>query len=353
MARFDAPITVLPCFSLEPNKLVSYNRVFKKDKGTVQVTPDGEIISESRPRNIRLNFNKSVKRQSHNYKISDNAYRTLKRRINWLYYLSKSKSVKTFSGKEIYNFKIGFLTLTLPSKQRTCTKELTNKVFNTFLTEIRQKTGMTNYVWRLEFQKNGNAHYHLVTDTFLDYHSTLNTWNRILDYHGYIEPYTCKHKNLSLQQYVKKYSGNGKTPFATLAKRYAVGKKNNWSQPNTIDLKSVITKKSIASYLAKYFAKDSKNNSICNELDTPENSSNLRLWFCSRGLSKLKSVSDFCEAVEYDIFALVSGCKRLRKVFGRYASVWYYDLHKFGHWSRTVIEKILKDYAKKQGYIPQ
>src|SRR3546814_12525138 len=92
--------------------------------------------------------------------MSTNAYRTLRKKINWLYYLAKSKHVRTISGKEIYNFKIGFITLTLPSKQRTCTKEVTNSLFNTLLTELRTTCELQNYVWRLEFQKNGHVNYH-------------------------------------------------------------------------------------------------------------------------------------------------------------------------------------------------
>src|SRR3546814_8448708 len=80
-----------------------------------------------------------IKRSSHNLTMSTNAYRTLRKKINWLYYLAKSKHVRTISGKEIYNFKIGFITLTLPSKQRTCTKEVTNSLFNTLLKDLRSE----------------------------------------------------------------------------------------------------------------------------------------------------------------------------------------------------------------------
>src|SRR5690606_40476869 len=94
---------------------------------------------------------------------------------------------------------IGFITLTLPSKQKDPTKFITNNLFNQFLTEIRQRTKMENYVWRLEFQKNKNVHYHIVTDTYIDYHLVLKIWNRILDNYGYIKPYTEKHNKLSLK----------------------------------------------------------------------------------------------------------------------------------------------------------
>lgn len=330
---------VLPSFSLEPEKMSLFNRVFTPN----QFTPNGSIA----PKRHRAN---NIKRSFHNFTISDNAYRNLKRKINWLYYLSKPKHVKTYNGRDIFNFKIAFLTLTLPSKQKEPTIEITKKLFNQFLTEIRQRSGMKNYVWRLEFQKNRNVHYHLVTDTYLDYFFVLKIWNKILDLNGYISAYTEKHKNLSLSAYNQLYNSDSKKDFNTIAKRYAKGCKSEWKQPNTIDVKSVVSKKKIANYISKYFAKNDNNKSLCNELDNEKNSKSLRLWFCSRSLSKLNSVSDFCEAVEYDIFQLISKIKGVKQHLGKWARTFYFDFSNCVEFEFIWINKILKNYAKKQGY---
>lgn len=351
MSKYDKYV-FLPSFSLEPNKVTSYNSVFirNREKGILESIHKPRVKRKINFENI--NSDNKIKRQFHNFTISDNAYRTLKRRISWLYYLSKSKQVKTYTGKEIYNFKIGFITLTLPSKQKTCTKEVTNNLLDPFLTEIRKRTGMKNYIWRLEFQKNGNAHYHIVTDTYLDFWFVTKIWNRILKLNGYIDEYQNKFKDLSLSQYRDVVDKNHKTEFNLIAKRYAKGKKNNWEQPNTCDVKSVISNKAISNYISKYFAKDSKHETICNELDNEDNSKSLRLWFCSRSLSKLNKISNFCEAVEYDIFAIVSYAKEFKKIVGRYATSIYFEIKSLYNTPRMWIEKILKDYSKKQGYIP-
>lgn len=342
----------LPSFSLEPNKVTSYNSVFIRNRveGTIK-----SIHEFKKSKTSIFDKNKivdTVKRSKHNFEISDNAYRTLKRRINWLYYLSKSKSVKTYSGKSIYNFKIAFITLTLPSKQLTCTAEVTNNLLNNFLTEVRQRTKMDNYVWRLEFQKNGNVHYHIVTDTYIDYFLIKKIWNRILKLNGYIEGFQTRFKDLSLIEYDKLINHDKKLEFKEVAKRYAKNKSENWEQPPSVDVKSVISKQAISNYISKYFSKGSDNKSLKNELDNDDNSSNLRLWFCSRSLSKLKTISNFCEAVEYDIFAVVSVSKKIFKVFGKYATSIYFDINSMVGAYRKFIEILLKDYSKKQGYIP-
>jgi len=342
----------IPSFSLEPNKVTSYNSVFVRDSNSNTIKSIHECRS-SRPEKFKnVTESNVVSRSSHNFSISDNAYRTLKRRINWLYYLAKSKSVKTYSGKEIFNFKMGFITLTLPSKQLTCTKDVTKNLLNNFLTEIREKTGMENYVWRLEFQKNGNVHYHIVTDTYLDYFFILKTWNRILKLNGYIDAFKAKFQDLTLSQYRDTVDKHHKTPFNLIAKRYAKAKASNWESPPSVDVKSVISNQAISNYIAKYFGKTDGENPIANEFDNSENSSNLRLWFCSRSLSKLKTISNFCEAVVFDIFSIVSYSKKLRKVIGRYATSMYFDISSMRGNPRKWIETILKDYSLRQGYIP-
>lgn len=342
----------LPSFSLTPNKLVSFNSIFIRNSSSNQLKSIAETRAKKRTSIAGEQTDKTLKRKFHNFKISENAYRNLKQKINWLYYLAKSKSVTTYNGKQIYNFKIGFLTLTLPSEQRHSTNELHTILLNPFLTEIRQRTGMKNYVWRLEYQKNGNAHWHLVTDTYLDYFFALKIWNRLLKKHGYIEPYRLKHENLSLTEYNQLYNSDGKTEFKKIALRYAKGKANKWEQPNSIDLKSVLSKKAIANYISKYFGKTPDESNTHNEHDNPENSESLRLWFCSRSLSKLKRVTDFCEAVAYDIFSIVSHATEKVIKHYRYASVWYFEIKSISGNARRWVETILKQYSIQKGYIP-
>lgn len=351
MSKYNKYI-FLPSFSLQPNKVVSFNSVFVKYDNNTKI----KSIHEFKTKRSNLGTNSSNKsllvRKNHAFVISDNAYRNLKKKINWLYYLSKSKRVKTYSGKDIYNFKIGFITLTLPSKQRTCTKEVTNNLLNNFLTEIRQRTKMTNYVWRLEFQKNGNVHYHLVTDTYLDFFLVQKIWNRLLKLNGYITDYQNKFKDLSLSEYRNLVDPDNKTEYNKIVKRYAKGKREKWENPPSVDCRSVISNRAIANYISKYFAKESDDNPIKNELDNDSNASNLRLWFCSRSLSKLNTVTNFCEAVKYDIFAIVSHAKKVKKVIGKYAISYYFEVKEMQGTARKWIEMILKDYSKKQGYIP-
>lgn len=334
-------IIASPAFSLEPNKLVLYTRFDKMSQDLAY------------PEYVRQYTAKEPLIKSfHNFKISENAYRSLKRKINWLYYLSKKKDITTYSGKRIFSFRCAFITFTLPSSQKTNTGDVTKRLFNHLLTVLRDRYGLVNYVWRLEFQRNGNVHYHMVTDSYIDYHAVLKIWNKILNTEGYINEYAEKHMAMSLNDYVSRYSKNDKSKFKILKKRYFIGKCEGWKNPNTVDVKSVISKSKIANYVSKYFGKADKSGCSSNPLDNEENSKSLRLWFCSRSLSKLKTISDYLQHVDFKPEALVRFCQKFRRVRLEYAVIYFFELKELTGFARSFLEKLYKTYAKNQGYVP-
>ena len=350
MSQLDS-ILLMPCFSISPSKVSLYNKVFRRSISLESYTDSTNLIKTTVINHKVKKKSNPIKRSFHAFSISDNARRTLQQKITWLNYLAKPRHIKTYSGKDIYNFKCAFITLTLPSKQKECTSEVTNQYFNQFLTEIRQQRNMQNYVWRLEFQKNGNVHYHIITDCYLDYFFVRRIWNRILSKGDYITDYHNRFVNLNLSEYNNLINPDKKLQFDQVAKRYALGKKDNWTQPNSVDVKSVSNSTSINNYISKYFSKTSSGNVICNELDTEVNSKNLRLWFCSRSLSKLNTVSDFVEAVNFSARYLVEGVKTVRKVFYQYCICLYYDINKLPPFCKKELSIILRKYAHEQNYI--
>lgn len=337
-------------FSLRPNKLVLYNEIsrgFTLEEIETQQRISEKLVIEKKE---LVKTKNKIEKKFHNFKISKNAYRNMQEKINWLYYLSKSRNKQTYTGKNIYNFKLAFITLTLPSVQRHPTSEITKKVFNQFLTELRQSSKMQNYVWRLEFQKNRNVHYHLVTDSYLDYFLIRKIWNRNLKKLGYIEEYKNKFKDLSLYDYNKITNKNNKVDFSVIKKRYSKGKKENWKNPNTVDVKSVYNNKTIANYISKYFGKDSNEQNECNSLDNESNSFGLRLWFCSRKLSKLISVRDYIENANYNVEYILKFCSTMKYKVHKYCVVVYYKLNKKVNEFSRFLDSLFRSYAKSVGY---
>lgn len=345
-------IIYIPSFSLNPSSLSLYNSRFLNNTSQ---SIESKKLTQSQKNEALKNIygeNFTAEARYHNFKISEQSHKNIMQKINWLYFLARSKSVKTLSGKEIYNFKINFITLTLPAKQMHPTSVITTKCLNQFLIEIKKLYSVDNLVWRLEFQKNGNIHYHLVTDVYMDYYIVLKHWNRIINKLGYVNRYAEKHRKMSLQEYVDTYNKGGKYDFATMKNRYIKGRSFDWQVPNSVDVKPVTSGKQIAFYIAKYFSKKDKTGVSCNRLDTKENSLGMRLWFCSRSLSKLKKIRDFVPAFDIDVLSIILKCKKIFKVVHEYCTTFFYDFSQLENDGKAVLSKLLRDYAFNLGYKP-
>lgn len=345
-------IIYIPSFSLNPSSLSLYNSRFLRYPSE---SAESKKVTKSQRIEALKNIygdNYTPEARYHNFKISEQSHKNIMQKINWLYFLAKSKSVKTLSGKEIYNFKINFITLTLPAMQKHPTSLITTKCLNQFLIEIKKLYSVENLVWRLEFQNNGNVHYHIVTDVYMDYYIVLKHWNRIVNKLGYVDRYADKHRKMSLQEYVETYNKGGKYDFATMKNRYIKGRSFDWQVPNSVDVKPVTSGKIIAYYIAKYFSKKDKGGPICNEHDTKENSMGLRLWFCSRSLSKLKKIRDFVPAFDIDVLSIILKCKKVFKAVHEYCTTFFYDFTQLENEGKAVLSKLLRDYAFNLGYKP-
>lgn len=175
--------------------------------------------------------------------ISKQSKIKLKYAISLLIYKSKWKTVLNPTTQKYYKFKINFITLTLPSPQNNISdKEIKNKYLNNFLIQLKKKYGVIDYVWKAETQENGNIHFHITTNQYIEHEKIKNLWNKILYPSGLIEEYYKKHNNRN---------------------------------PNSTDIHSVKNIQHIQSYLIKYFTKNENNR---RKIDG-------KIWDCSNTLN--------------------------------------------------------------------
>jgi hypothetical protein len=329
---------IAPVQSMKPNKIVLYNDVSLWDK------ENNCIVKRNSNRN-------KVEKSFHNFQLSSAAKNRLKEKISWLYALSKSRYKKSLSGREVFNFKMAFITLTLPSSQIHSTSEITSSCFNQWLTEIRAKYNMQNFVWRLEFQKNGNVHYHIATDCYIEYHIAQKIWNRIVNKLGYVERFTEKFMQMSFSEYCN-LDHNNNIDKNELSRRFAKGRANGWKIPKSVDIKSCTSGKAIAYYISKYFSKKENEFNKCNSLDNEDNSFGLRLWFCSRSLSKLDAVKQYCECADINFENELFGAKGIFKIVREYCTIIYYNISTLLNDSKRIFYQLLRNYAFNLNYSP-
>lgn len=349
---YDLHIT--PLLSIRPNRISltqSVVRRFKQENGTFicKYTPTPDAEKTSAPGTGVPS--KKLEKKFHNFELSVNSQRNLRDKISYLFQYAKSRSIKTTNGKNIKNFKVAFITLTLPSKQIHPTAEITKTCLDDFLQKCRRYLGMQNYVWRMEFQANGNVHYHLATDTYIDYYWLLKEWNRSIDLLGYVSRYAKANEGTTYTEYLNRYKNSKNFNQDKIFKRYLQNVKYSWRNPNSVDVKNARNSDNISYYISKYFSKTEKG-AKCNELDNEENSFALRLCFWSRSLSKCKG-----EAMPLDYYAanIIKLFERFkvgfRKVYD-YATVIYYSFFELPPMLKSIIGEYFNRTMREDGYIP-
>lgn len=230
-----------------------YLATIKPSKITVRYEP-AQLSVTSRLNNKKYadrsiqNANLKVKKSS--FGLSYQSKRKLQDSIQLLHELSAARTVSTPGGKEIYNFRSSFITLTLPSAQ--CHPDQALKgCLNNLLTTLRTTYGVSNYVWKAELQGNQNIHFHLILDQFIPHQAIRYYWNKAINTLGYVDRYRERFAEMSLSQYAT-YRNQG---ISDVKAAFAYGQKHNWSTPGTEQVISLHSRGQVQNYLSKYLSK--------------------------------------------------------------------------------------------------
>jgi hypothetical protein len=208
------------------------------------------------PKNLfsvaRMENAKNLRINKHNNKLSHKAIQRIKTAINWLIVSAKEKKVFHKASGKYFKFKVNLVTLTLPDTTEKVTEQaFKKKLIHPFLVYMKKFYGLKNYVWKVEFQKNGKLHLHITTDTFINHAILRHYWNSLLKKNGFLNDFIKKHKH---------------------------------DNPNSTDVHSVWKVKNLGAYIAKYMSKNSDSEEIING----------RIWGCNYELSdKNKCVLGF------------------------------------------------------------
>lgn len=242
-----------------------------------------EVSDESKKNLIRDN--------QYNGYMSDATCRQVKKMIeNWLVSIEikQGGKIKYQNRGSVYPT---FVTLTLPFKQmhndNTLKRVLLEPMIQWLTSEKLDSKGQNVgwgvkcYLWRAETQKNGNLHFHIIVDRWIDMSRLRQKWNQILDRLGYVKMYAMKQKFIfkdgfvirqeQLNQQIKtlrdRAKRNGKTLGLKEAKKQAAesqkkawiqGIESNWTNPNSTDVHKLGNIKSISAYVTKYVTKKPK-----------------------------------------------------------------------------------------------
>lgn len=179
-------------------------------------------------RNIVNKFNSpnnEKSNKSYTGEFTNSAKRNLKSAIDFLLQITKPTKVKHPTKNKYYLHHLSVITLTIPTSEVIHPQEAYNKVLKPFLQYLTKTENVQHYIWKLEFQKRGQIHYHITLPNVIHWKLIRKKWNYLLNKNNY-----CK-------EYIEKYGNN---------------------DPNSTDIHKVYKIKNIQSYLAKEFIKSAQ-----------------------------------------------------------------------------------------------
>ena len=299
-------ITFIPHVIINPSSIVSYMEVIsnkpRKKSHLSFIDPDYDPKANSA-------FLNSTRKAS-GY-ISDQAKRKMSKAIEYLLATSQPKKVREKLSGKYLTVKTSFLTLTLPSKQIHDDKEIINICLNSMLNELRMWHNIKNYIWRAELQKNGNIHFHILTDRFIPWYDARNRWNRIVNKLGYVDRFHEKHGHRT---------------------------------PNSTDIHSTRRVKNLKAYLVKYMVKDEPPplNEITPEM--MERTQTGRTWSCNHELSQTRGLNLIIDnEIDTELKKVISH-QDVKKYESDYFTVYYLDYHIIKKTGANLLFKYFSDY---------
>lgn len=192
-------------------------------------------------------------------KVSNSAKKRMTKAIDIMLQCSQWRWIHNPVSGRMQNHRLSFVTLTIPGKERHIDAREGNKqILQPFLKKCRDKKMLSTYVWKAEYQQNGQLHYHLTTPSFLHWSVLRNNWNNTL-------------------------------ASASLLKKWYEERGNY--DPNSTDIHSVYKIKDVGAYLTKYFTKKDQDSD-----------SKGKIWGASSNLLKAKYFSIPVPLILNDIY---------------------------------------------------
>lgn len=144
-----------------------------------------------------------------------------------------------------------FITVTFSCHSIVKLSEEYEKSLKPFLRWLRERKKVKNYVWKAEYQKRGQLHYHITTNEFIRHDELRQKWNSIQFNNGYLDDY-------------HKLTGHYNAPSTEIDAVYKV--------------------ENIESYLIKYLQKEVKSEDKEAQDDLENNNVRGKIWGCSENL---------------------------------------------------------------------
>ena len=222
----------VPVIQLRPKSAIKYDMyIGDRKKKTKAILNEKKNITEH-------------KKLAYKNQFSESARKRLTKKINILVQSSKKVRIYNEVTNKYINHRLSFITLTVSSNENKKLEFCYTNLLKPFLRIMRNKHGLTTYIWKAEVQQRGQIHYHITTPSFIHYQIIRDTWNNIQSKAGCLDDYV---------------------------------KSKGHFDANSTDVHEVKHVQDLASYLVKEFCKSIQNNFLDDG----------KKWDCSNNLNNI------------------------------------------------------------------
>ena len=279
-----------------------------------------------------------------NGNVSDIARRKIMKALDYLLLISQEKKVTNRTSGRKLQFKIAFITLTLPSSQKHTDKEIKNTCLNQFIIEIKKYYYVKNYLWRAEKQKNGNIHFHIIVDKFIPYQELRDRWNRIINKLGYVDSYRDNMQTFYKDGFRLHQNLLGTWSAKQQRAAYERGARTHWNSPNSTDIHSVQKIHNIKAYVSKYMTKNDKPDKTDNDTTQGYSSQTGRIWGSNQELGNIKGAQTEMDNQLEEEIKLIQGCRESKVYASQYFTVIYFDIELLKDFPQVKLFKLFSQY---------
>lgn len=235
-------------------------------------------------------LNKDTTRITYQGEMTKHARKRLSKALNLLLEISQPKNIINPTTGKRFKFRLAFQTLTLSASQGFIPdSQIKKSLLEPYLRTMRRK-GMKNYVWKSELQRNGNIHFHIITDCFIIHTDIRNTWNNLQSKMGFISEFEKKHGH---------------------------------RDPNSTDVKAVTKEKEALAYLLKYMLKDKDKTGQQKLESEPDKQRKGKVWDCSQNLKIKNDTYDFLTRDLAELLNYLSVTNKVREVVEEHYKLYF------------------------------
>lgn len=214
-----------PIMVIRPSCILIYNRITQTKESKIRAMMRNSFDSYEDYAAWKAD---QVNKNKYTGVLSPSAARNLKYRIQLLVAQAKWKENINPSNGKTFRWLINFCTLTLSAPQRDVSdKTIKKEMFEPWLRIMRKSFRLRSYVWRAERQFNGNIHFHVTTDSWLNFADIQTNWNN----------------QQSKFHFIDEFRERNSTPW-----------------PNSTDVHSTQKIKDLANYMVKYMGKNAEDH---------------------------------------------------------------------------------------------